>query len=61
MRNDQAMKLQETLEVIRDELKEGRPDAGKVRSALASLRTVLEGVAGNVIASGILTQLGRFA
>lgn len=60
MEGDQIAQIQETLEVVRQELDGGKPDAGKVRSALGSLRTILEGAAGNVIASGILTQLGKF-
>ena len=56
----QGAALLEAVGEIKSELAVGKPDAGKVRALLASMRNVLEGAAGNVIASGILTAIARF-
>lgn len=56
----EARRLRETVEAVQHQLEGPEPDGGAIRSGLASLRSILEGAAGNVIASGILTELGRF-
>lgn len=45
---------------IREELKQAQPDSGKLRTAIASIRTTCEGATGNLIASGILGLLSAF-
>ena len=52
--------LRESATAVKDELAKDEPDEGKVRGLLDSVRTIVEAAVGNVLASGILTQLGRF-
>jgi AbiTii len=51
--------VREGLAVINDELGKRTPSQSKIRSALGSIRNVLEGAAGNLIASGIAFELAK--
>jgi len=48
------------VEEIRAELQQAQPDSGKLRKAIASIRTTCEGAAGNLIASGIVGLIAKF-
>jgi hypothetical protein len=57
---ERLIKIEGKLADLRAELAKPVPDQGLVRESLRSLRTVLEGAAGNVIASGWLQVLQAF-
>lgn len=60
VRDAQLAELNAHLWEIREETATAKPDAGKVRRAVASIIKIAEGAAGGLIASGIATQLSRF-
>lgn len=45
---------------IEAEVKSAKPDKGKLRSALQTMKTVAEGAAGNLVASGIAAMIASF-
>jgi hypothetical protein len=47
------------IEELNKELKSASPNQSRVRAVLGSVKSVLEGAAGNVIASGILVELAK--
>ncbi|MCJ9720798.1 hypothetical protein MOV66_10265 [Agrobacterium sp. SHOUNA12C] len=47
------------VELLEAEVRSGRPDQSKVRAALTSIKTVVEGAAGNLVASGIGALVGN--
>lgn len=47
------------VELLEAEVRSGRPDQTKVHSALTSIKTVVEGAAGNLVASGIGALVGN--
>ena len=49
--------LEPVLRNLEGELNESKPDQSKMRGWLASVRTICEGAAGNLAASGILHLL----
>jgi hypothetical protein len=57
--DDLPSQARSDIEELNKELKSASPNQSKVRTVLGSLKSVLEGAAGNVIASGILVELGK--
>jgi hypothetical protein len=47
------------IEELNKELKWASPNQSKVRAILGSVKNVIEGAAGNVIASGVLMELAK--
>lgn len=47
------------IELLEAEVRSGRPDQSKVHAALTSIKTVMEGAAGNLVASGIGALVGN--
>jgi hypothetical protein len=47
------------LDAIDDELKTANPNPSKIRAMLGSLKKIVEGIAGNVTAQGIISMVGR--
>lgn len=57
LENDQKKELASEIQTVEVQLASPKPKSGIVREAFKSVRTILEGAAGNVIASGLLGQL----
>lgn len=55
---DELDELQSDVSTIKAQLASPKPKSGVIRSMLTSLKTVLEGAAGNVLASGYAAQAG---
>ncbi|MBY5413500.1 hypothetical protein HFO98_34960 [Rhizobium leguminosarum] len=47
------------IELLEAEVRTGSPDESKVRTALTSIKTIVEGAAGNLVASGIGGLVGN--
>ncbi|MDP9573878.1 UNVERIFIED_ORG: hypothetical protein J2W66_004381 [Agrobacterium larrymoorei] len=47
------------VELLENEIRSGRPDQSKVHSALTSMKTIAEGAAGSLVASGIGALVGN--
>ena len=58
--NELQGELEANLGAIKDELAAERPDKNKITVILESVKTITEGAASSIIASGILTQISRF-
>jgi hypothetical protein len=54
-----AAQLSSDADALETQLKMPQPDRSLLRSILMSIKTTLEGAAGNVIASGLLYELGK--
>lgn len=52
--------LNSEIDTILSQSRSPKPKSGILRESLKTIRTILEGAAGNVIASGILIQLARY-
>jgi len=50
----QQQTILEPLTILEDEIRDGNPSPLKITAALASIRTIAEGAAGNLVASGIV-------
>jgi hypothetical protein len=48
------------LAVLEEQADNDEPDTSKIRSALLSIRTVCEGAVGNLVASGVLSVIGKW-
>lgn len=46
------------IELLEAEVRSGSPDQGRVHDALTSIKTIVEGAAGNLVASGIGALIG---
>ena len=46
--------------VITEEITKKEPQQSKIKSALYSLKNIFEGVAGNVIAQGIIVEIAKY-
>lgn len=57
--DDAGKALKPVLEEIDLETKRAKPDQSKLRALLQSARAIGENISGNVIASGIVTMLGK--
>jgi hypothetical protein len=55
-----AERLSSDADALETQLKMPQPDCSLLRSTLMSIKTTLEGAAGNVIAYGLLYELGKF-
>lgn len=58
--NENGRQLSSDIELLETQVKEQQPDSSLVRSALFSVKATLEGAAGNLVASGLLYELGKF-
>ena len=58
--NELQGELKANLGAIKDELATQHPDKNKIKVMLESVKTIAEGAASSIIASGILTQISRF-
>ena len=55
---DTQAEVQADIETIETQIKSPRPKYAIIKECLASLRTILEGIAGNVIAALLVQQIG---
>ncbi len=55
----QRSEIAAPIELLETEVRSGSPDQSKIHSALNSLRTVVEGAAGSLVASGIGALVGN--
>jgi hypothetical protein len=47
------------LRLLEDEIRSGSPEASRLQGALRSIRTIVEGAAGNLIAAGALAMIAK--
>lgn len=47
------------IRLLEDEIKSGKPDQSKLRTALQSMKTIAEGATGNLVAAGIASMIGQ--